>query len=182
MRKIIKKIISRIQLWLNPPISDIEILRKHGVKVGENVHVYGHDFDLRYGKLLEIGSNVSISHSTILMHDAGPSKYVEGDYGTKLKKVVIGDNVFIGYGCLVLPGTKINDNVIIGAGTVVRGEIPSDSVICGNPWQRVCSATEYIERNRKCLESAAKYDGDDFAEVAKLLDDGKDVFIKKREL
>ena len=110
------------------------------------------------------------------------SFFIYCNYLTFIYIVFFFDNVFIGYGCLVLPGTKINDNVIIGAGTVVRGEIPSDSVICGNPWQRVCSATEYIERNRKCLESAAKYDGDDFAEVAKLLDDGKDVFIKKREL
>lgn len=74
--------------------------------------------------------------------------------------------------------TNINDKVIVGAGTVVRGEIPEDSVICGNPWQKICLVTEFVERHNQKLGTAVKYDGKDFAEVAKLLEDGRDVYIR----
>jgi len=178
LRIIIKKILNRIKLWLYPPISDIEIIKKHGVKCGDNVHVYGHDYDLKYGPLLEIGNNVTITYSKILLHDASPSKFIDDTHGTKVRKVVIGNNIFVGYGTIILPGTTIHDNVIVGAGTVVRGDIPSDSVIFGNPWERVCSVTEYVEGHKKKLKDAVRYDGIDFDEVALFLDDGKDVYIK----
>lgn len=50
-----------------------------------------------------------------------------------LKPIVIGDNVFIGLGSVILPGVEIGRNVIIGAGCVVRGKIPEDSIVVGNP-------------------------------------------------
>ena len=178
MRKIIKKIIGKIDRWLNPQLSDLEIIKKHGVQYGENVHIYGHDFDLKYGPLLSIGNNVTVTYSKILLHDASPSKFLDSNYGTKLKKVEIGNNVFIGYGSIILPGTVIEDNVIVGAGTVVRGVVSSDSVICGNPWQKVCSLAEYIERHKEKLGTAVKYDGNNFAEVARMLEEGNDVYIR----
>ena len=50
-----------------------------------------------------------------------------------IKEIFIGKNVFIGMGSIIMPGTIINDNVIIGAGSVVRGEILTDSIVIGNP-------------------------------------------------
>ena len=38
-----------------------------------------------------------------------------------------------GGGAIILPGVTIGDNVVIGAGSVVTKDIPSDSVACGNP-------------------------------------------------
>ncbi|HOP59466.1 MAG TPA: acyltransferase, partial [Bacteroidales bacterium] len=48
-------------------------------------------------------------------------------------KIKIGNNVFIGNNCTILPGTTVGDNCIIGAGSVVRGNFPENSVIVGNP-------------------------------------------------
>lgn len=50
-----------------------------------------------------------------------------------IREIKIGENVFIGMGAIIMPGTTIHDNVIIGAGSVVRGEITSDSILIGNP-------------------------------------------------
>jgi acetyltransferase-like isoleucine patch superfamily enzyme len=50
-----------------------------------------------------------------------------------IKEIKIGKNVFIGMSAVILPGTTIDDNVVIGAGSVVRGDIPSDSIVIGNP-------------------------------------------------
>jgi acetyltransferase-like isoleucine patch superfamily enzyme len=47
--------------------------------------------------------------------------------------VRIGDGSWLGYGTVVLPGTTIGRHVVIGANSVVRGEIPDFCVAAGNP-------------------------------------------------
>lgn len=47
--------------------------------------------------------------------------------------VVVGRDVWIGYGAVVLPGAHIGDGAVIGAGSVVRGQIPPGAVVAGNP-------------------------------------------------
>lgn len=49
------------------------------------------------------------------------------------RPIAIGDNVFVGLGCTLLPGTTIGSNVIIGAGSVVRGTVRSGTIVMGNP-------------------------------------------------
>ena len=48
---------------------------------------------------------------------------------------MIGHDVWLGFGALILPGATIGNGVIIGAGSVVRGEIPDYAVVTGNPAQ-----------------------------------------------
>ena len=47
--------------------------------------------------------------------------------------VSIGKNCWIGAGAIILPGVQSGDNVVIGAGSVVTKDIPSDVVAVGNP-------------------------------------------------
>ena len=49
------------------------------------------------------------------------------------KPIVIGDNVWLGGGAIVLPGVTIGDNTVVGAGAVVSRDLPSDVVAVGNP-------------------------------------------------
>lgn len=55
-------------------------------------------------------------------------------------------------------GTRVGDNVIIGAGAVCHGILESDSVYAGNPARRICSLEDY---NKRCanqyIESAQEY-------------------------
>lgn len=52
---------------------------------------------------------------------------------TQTAPVVIGNHCWIGGGAIILPGVTIGDNVVIGAGSVVTKDIPSDTVAFGNP-------------------------------------------------
>lgn len=52
---------------------------------------------------------------------------------TQTAPVVIGNNVWIGGGAIIMPGVTIGDNVVIGAGSVVTRDIPSDKIAYGNP-------------------------------------------------
>lgn len=60
-----------------------------------------------------------------------------------LKNIIIGNNVFIGARSFILPGTIIEDHCIIGAGSVVRGKIPSGSIVCGNPAKVIGNTENY---------------------------------------
>ncbi len=74
------------------------------VILSPNVQIYDHDHDYR----AEGG--------------VAAMEYVTGP-------VVIGSNVWIGANCVILRGTHIGDNCVIGANTVVRGDIPANSVV-----------------------------------------------------
>ena len=47
--------------------------------------------------------------------------------------IVIGDHVWIGFRCVVLKGARIGAGAVIGAGSIVHGDIPAGAVAAGNP-------------------------------------------------
>ena len=156
MKGIVINILKKIKiLHEDDPIETVNKLKKGGVKVGEDVHIYDSYIDISYHTLIEIGNHVTMTKVTLLAHDASTKKFI--GY-TKIGKVKIGNYVFIGYGSIILPGTTIGDNVIIGAGTVVRGDIPENSVVIGNPCRIVCSTKDYINKNKIELEKGYIYD------------------------
>jgi acetyltransferase-like isoleucine patch superfamily enzyme len=112
----------------------IRFWRKQGVKFGENCRVETMDFGTE-PYLIEIGNSVSISNgTTFINHDAGISIFREEfPKDDVFGKIIIEDNVFIGMKSILLPNTHIGNNCIIGAGSVVRGKFPDNSVIIGNP-------------------------------------------------
>lgn len=75
-----------------------------------------------------IGPNVSIYTACHPLDPVERNKWVEW-----AEPVTIGDNVWIGGSVTILPGVTIGDNVVIGAGSVVTRDIPSHTVVAGNP-------------------------------------------------
>ena len=65
-------------------------------------------------------------------------------------RIEIGDNVFIGYGAILMPNINIRSNVIIGAGAVVTRDIPSGAIAVGSPAKVVSTIEEYY----KSIESS----------------------------
>ena len=59
----------------------------------------------------------------------------------------------------MLPGSRVGNNVIIGAGTVVRGGVvPDNSVYIGNPGRVVCSYEEYVHKNMNRMKNALVFE------------------------
>lgn len=72
---------------------------------------------------IEIGDGTTIGPNVCIYdHDH------DGEGGYKTKPVIIGKNVWIGAGCILLKGISIGDNAVIGAGTVVTRDVPANTV------------------------------------------------------
>jgi len=102
---------------------------------------------------ISIGEGVTISSQvSILTHDwalhtigkslAHTSETTLGRHGS----VTIEDFAFIGRGVLILPNTHIGSGCLIGAGAVVRGNIPAKSIYIGNPGKVVGNTESYFKK------------------------------------
>ena len=87
--------------------------------------------DKLYSRGIHIGENTLVARGvTILSHDH--CKRV-GNNQPFLVDTFIGKNCFIAVGAIILPGVKIGNEVIVGAGAVVTRDVPSNTVVAGNP-------------------------------------------------
>ncbi len=116
------------------------------------------DFDGGNFSLIEIHEGATISsYVRVLTHDYAlwtvGRELVEGVERPRgaTKPVVIGPNSFIGTGSIVMPGAKIGRNCLIGAGTVVRGEIPDFSVVVGSPGRIIADTRDYVKKSLERL-------------------------------
>ena len=131
-----------------------------GMTVGKNFkRLNGVILDPGHCWLIEIGDNVTMAPRVhILCHDASTKQFL--NY-TKIGRVTIGNNVFIGAESVVLPGVTIGDNVIIGANSTVTHDIPAGSVAAGSPARVICTLEEYLAKEKARMETAPCY-GDDY--------------------
>ena len=132
----------------------IKKMRQGGAKIGNNFYCQGSVIDPGFLFLIEIGDNVTLTHATILAHDAGPYHDLKK---SRVGKVKIGNNVFIGYQSIILPNVKIGDNVVIGAGSIVTKDIPSNSVAAGNPCRVMGTYENYLVKHKEAMKSHPIY-------------------------
>lgn len=101
------------------------------------------NFDRLYKKGIHIGANTLItSQVTILSHDH--CKRVNNQ--PLLLDTKIGKNCLIGIGAIILPGVNIGDEVIVGAGSVVTKDVPSNCIVAGNPARIIKSGIKMNNR------------------------------------
>ena len=137
-----------------------EKLISMGMKVGKDFgRLNGVILDPSHCWLIDIGDHVLMAPRVhILCHDASTKQFL--GY-TKIGRVTIGNNVFIGAETVVLPGVTIGDNVIIGANSTVTHDIPSGMVAVGSPARVIGTTKAYIAKEKARMADAPCY-GDDY--------------------
>jgi len=121
--------------------------------LGKNVEIIG---GANFGSepyLVKIGDNTTVSFDcAFVTHDAA-TRVIRNLPNHNKETVIygpikVGKNCFIGCRSVILPNVTIGDNSIIGAGSIVNRDIPSNTVAAGNPCKPICSLEEYIEKHK----------------------------------
>jgi len=106
------------------------------ISVGNEVQLNGTTITSK--RKVTIGNKTMIAQNVIIVdsdfHKLWPpeDRWLPDTDGQD-SEVLIGDNVWIGMNTVVLKGSRIGNNAVIGACSVVRGEIPENALAAGNP-------------------------------------------------
>lgn len=137
-------------------------LRDKGVSVGENtvfINPRKTEIDLTRPWMVKIGKNCMLTAGvTVLTHDYG-LRVIKGAFGDvmgRVGSVEIGDNVYIGMYTTIVAGTKIGNNVIIGANSLVSKNIPDNCVAAGIPARVICTLEEYYAKRQATFVQEAQ--------------------------
>ncbi len=155
--------------YINTPIYMrlyLRWLKKHGMRftgkpkwIANDVYFDGSDYSL-----ITIGEGCTISRETMLLtHDYSvhtvlpelSNKVDENSYARLQvwdrqnkaliqRRIIIGNHSFVGARASLLPGTHIGNNCIVGAGAVVRGYVPDNTIVMGNPAVIYKSTSEWL--------------------------------------
>ena len=113
-----------------------EFLRLHGGlhSIGKDCRV-NPEVRITDPAYVSLGNNVTLSNCALIGHDASIA-VIGRATGKKLDsvgKIDIRDNVFVGYGAILLPGITVGPNAIVAAGSVVNRDVPPGAVVAGVP-------------------------------------------------
>lgn len=144
LRQVVTNLPIKIVRWIASIHPDNEtrtrLLRLTGIAIGAGTVVNrGCVISDGYDRLLTLGERVAVSPNVTFICESGPNNsrlindpYVREHLVVRLP-VTVGDDAWIGSGAIVLPGSEIGHSVVVGAGAVVTGSIPSETVVAGVP-------------------------------------------------
>jgi maltose O-acetyltransferase len=131
-KTVLKKLLpgAGVNLWLQPPFY---------CDYGSNI-ITGEDIFFNFNCVVldvmqvKIGNRTLFGPNVQVYTATHPMNYKERAAGLEYAKpVTIGEDVWVGGSVVICPGISIGDRTVIGAGSVVTKDIPSDVFAAGNP-------------------------------------------------
>lgn len=114
----------------------------YNISIGKNFYS-NHNLIILDGAKVAIGDYVFIAPNCCITTAGHPIDVAQRNEGLEIAlPITIGNNVWIGANVCILPGVTIGDNTIIGAGSVVNKDIPSNVIAVGNPCRIMRRVTE----------------------------------------
>ena len=104
------------------------------IEIGDDTYLNGTRFGCQ--QLIRVGPRAILADARILdtdFHPLDPARRHDPDGAVRTAPVILEENVWIGAGAGLLPGTQIGRNSVVGFGAVCSGSYPADAVIAGNP-------------------------------------------------
>ena len=139
-KEIIKKLFGKTKgtFWIEP---SFYCDYGYNIEIGENFYS-NHNLVILDTTKVKFGDNVFIGPNCGFYTAGHPLDVIQRNKGLEYAKPIeVGDNVWFGGNVVVLPGVKIGNNSVIGAGSVVTKDIPDNVVAVGNP----CKVLKNIE-------------------------------------
>lgn len=121
-----------ITLWDEPMASQESFL-----SIGSGTYIGQFNNIRAAGSSIRIGSNCLISQFVTMVGTnhgtATGSLMIKQTFDRKKSGIEIGDDVWIGANVVILPGSRIGDGVVVGAGSVVSGHLEPFGIYAGSP-------------------------------------------------
>lgn len=108
----------------------------HNIRIGKSSYINGGYIIAGKNSKIIIGSNCLISYNVHIrtdMHIYMDKNINIVDQGHTEKDIIIGNDVWIGFGAQIMPGVKIGDGAVIAAGSIVSKDVPNYAVVAGVP-------------------------------------------------
>lgn len=115
--------------------------------IGIGCEIYG---DVTIGSDVLMGPHCLISSKGHRFRDTDKAMRLQGEYS---KKIEIGDNTWIGARVIIMPGVRVGGGSVLGAGTVVREDVPDNTIVIGNPAEVVGIRTKKQNSVQRTLKS-----------------------------
>ena len=130
------QLIYRIQKFIGRliyPYQHVLGLRLCGANVGQNVFIGDNvSFELEHSPQLTIEDEVVIAHhSSLIFHDSSLNN-IQG-FPVLVGKIILKKNCYLGAHVIVLPGTIVGSNALVGAGSIIKGTLDANTVYVGQP-------------------------------------------------
>lgn len=112
------------------------LINPENIFLGKRSYINGGMFAATSDSKIEIGDCCMISYGVHMRTDMHNSSRVDIpmiDQGHTSGDILVGDNVWIGYGAQVMSGVSIGSNSIVGAGAIVTKDVPEGVVVAGVP-------------------------------------------------
>jgi maltose O-acetyltransferase len=137
---------------------DIASLQADGLRIGHNVKVgRGAILDPQHCWLIDIEDDVLIAFGvTILAHDASTKRLM--GY-TRVARTRIRHKAYLGARSVILAGVTVGERAVVGAGSVVRQDVPPDTMVAGNPARAIGGSEEYRKRHLDLIDRRPRYEG-----------------------
>lgn len=149
-RNVVVGAFSVILVYRTSPFSTVpgRLIMEDGVAIGQGSNIRA------AGGTIRIGAGTGITQNNVLVaanHQIIPGEprfHIPWDSGRC--GIDIGKNVWVGAGCVILPGTVIGDDAVIAAGSVVRGTVPAGEMWGGVPARKIKTiGLEKVEKQEK---------------------------------
>lgn len=114
----------------------IEVGAGGSVQIGPDTHIQPRCQISSYGRAITIGSNVQVAPACAFFpydHATSPGLPLRQQPLVSRGAIVVEDDVWLGYGVVVLSGVRLGTGAVIGAGSVVTRDIPAGAVALGIP-------------------------------------------------
>jgi acetyltransferase-like isoleucine patch superfamily enzyme len=121
----------RVQLLSHYARSILVTFPGGSLEIGDRA-VLNYGVDIAATGLVRIGADSMIGTHTIIL-DNDFHELTDRDQVPESRPVMIGERVWIGNRCIIMPGVTIGDDAVVGAGSVVMTSIPSGAFAIGNP-------------------------------------------------
>jgi len=139
---------SRTPLGVNHAVVLRTLLPGAIISLGDDVGVSGGSIcsavNVAIGNGTMLGANVTVVDTDFHPIDGRQRRYAPLPEPIAEDAVVIGSNVFIGTGAIILSGTHLGDDCVVGAGAVVKGHFEGGVVLAGNPARVIGSVPKRV--------------------------------------